>query len=154
MVESHARITADKESLMTDRSPRNLNWPLILGLGGLALVRPITRIVEDQLGLQASPWTAIGLTIGISVVWVAMVGLRDVTRPVLTLVATGLVYAVLSIGLSAVLSPLLTGELQGPVAVPIAIVPVLATNAAWGALAGCLALAVQSMLRPARQVHA
>jgi hypothetical protein len=62
---------------------------------------------------------------------------------VLTLVVVGLTYAVLSMLLAAVLSPLLTGEAQGPLANPVAIVPVLLTNAVWGALAGLLALAVR-----------
>ncbi|HZG89874.1 MAG TPA: hypothetical protein VEZ42_06640 [Pseudonocardia sp.] len=122
---------------------RNLNWPLALGLGALALVRPLVRIVTDQLGPPEPPAVAIGTTVAISVVWVVVVGFSRVRRPVLTLVAAGLVYAVLSIVLSGVLSPLLTGRLQGPLAMPIAIVPVLLTNLVWGAGTGALALLVQ-----------
>jgi hypothetical protein len=122
---------------------RKLHWPLVLGLGALALVRPLVRIVGGQLGIDAPSAVSIGVTIAISVVWIAVVGLTRVAHPVLTLVVVGLTYAVLSMLLAAVLSPLLTGEAQGPLANPVAIVPVLLTNAVWGALAGLLALAVR-----------
>ena len=120
-----------------------LHWPLVLGLGALALVRPLVRIVGAQLGTDEPPAVAIVITVAISLVWVAAVGLTRVAHPVLTLVVVGLTYAVLSILLSAVLSPVLTGQLQGPLATPIAIVPVLLTNALWGLLAGALAVAVR-----------
>lgn len=121
-------------------------WPLIVGLGAIALVRPLARIVEASLGgTTESPVLAWGLTIAITVVWVAIVGFGRVARPVLTLVFAGLVYAVLSILASGIISPILTGELQGPLVMPIAIIPVLLTNAAWGAIAGLLALLVQRL---------
>jgi thiamine transporter ThiT len=64
---------------------------------------------------------------------------------VLTLLFTGLTYAVLSIILSGILSPILTGELQGPLAMPIAIIPVVLFNAVWGLAAGGLALLLQRL---------
>lgn len=123
---------------------KRLQWPLVVGLGALALIRPLLNIVTEQVeGVDvAAPILA---TIGISLVWVAAVGLFRVGQPVLTLVCAGLVYAVLSIVLSGVLSVTLAGELQGPLARPIAIVPVLLTNAVWGALAGVLALGLQRL---------
>ncbi|WP_026454232.1 hypothetical protein [Saccharomonospora iraqiensis] len=122
---------------------RSLNRPLILGLGALALVRPLTRIVGSQLGIEHHSAVTISITVLITVVWIAAVGLSRNTAPVLTLVLAGLAYGVLSIALSGVLSPILDGSLRGPLANPVAIIPVLATNAVWGLVAGGLALALQ-----------
>jgi hypothetical protein len=127
---------------------RNLHWPLILGLGALALVRPIMKTIQDQAGVASSPVLSIGLTVAITALWAVVVGLSQVSRPIATLVAAGLSYAVLSILLSGLLSPILTGRLQGPLATPVAIIPVLLTNAVWGAVAGVLALALQRRRRP------
>ncbi|MGP9538028.1 hypothetical protein ACT3SP_08450 [Brachybacterium sp. AOP43-C2-M15] len=122
-----------------------LSWPLILGLGLLALARPISNTVLDQLGLDLGPMMPLLWTAVITVVWVAAVGLTRTARPVLTLTLTGIAYAVCAMILSGVLSPLLLGHLAGPLANPIAIVPILATNALWGVIAGLLALAVQRL---------
>jgi hypothetical protein len=119
---------------------QNVHWPLVLGLGALALVRPLVRIVGGQLGLAEPPAVAVVVTVVISLVWVGVVGLARVAHPVLTLVLVGLAYAVLSMLLAAVLSPVLDGRAQGPLANPVAIVPVLLTNALWGLLCGVLAL--------------
>jgi hypothetical protein len=121
----------------------NLHWPLVLGLGALALVRPLIRILVDPSGMADAPATAITVSIAISVVWVAVVGWTNVAHPVLTLVCAGVVYGLLSIVLSAVLSPILSGRLQGPLAQPFTIIPVLLTNAFWGLVAGLIALLVR-----------
>lgn len=126
---------------------KHLHWPLVLGLGALALVRPLVSIVESQLGVGDPPAVPIAITVVITAVWVAVVGLGRVARPVPTLVATGLTYGVLSIVLSGVLSPILTGRLEGPLVTPIAIVPVLLVNAVWGLVAGGLAVLVQRARR-------
>jgi hypothetical protein len=122
---------------------KNLHWPLVLGLGALALVRPLVRIVIDPTGMADAPAAAITISILISVVWIAVVGWTNVDHPVLTLVCAGVVYGVLSIGLSAVLSPILTGQLRGPLAMPFTIIPVLLTNAFWGLVTGLIALVVR-----------
>ncbi len=124
---------------------KHLHWPLILGLGALALVRPLMSVVGlmDAIGKPTGPLL---VTVAISAAWVLAVGLSRVARPVLTLVLAGVIYGALSMLLSAVLSPVLTGELQGPLANPIAIGPVLLINAVWGALAGALALGIQRVL--------
>ena len=126
-----------------------MNWLLVLGLGAVALVRPLARITgaTDSLGTPTGPLLLTGL---VTLVWVGVVGLGRVPRPVLTLVLAGLAYGIYIIPLSAVLSTALTGTLQGPVATPIAVVPILITNALWGLLAGLLALAAQH-LRGARR---
>lgn len=121
-----------------------LNWPLVLGLGALALLRPALSLLglRDALGTPAVPVLS---TAAISLVWIGAVGFSRAPWPFLALVAARLTYAVLSIALSAVLSPLLTGELQGPLATPAAIGPVLVTNAVWGAIMGGIALLVRRL---------
>lgn len=122
---------------------RNLQWPLVLGLGALALIRPLVSIVQTQLGAAETPVVAVVITVVVSLIWIAVVGLTRVAHPVLTLVFAGVTYAVLSIVLSGVLSPILTGELQGPLAMPLVIIPVLVVNVLWGLATGALALLVQ-----------
>lgn len=122
---------------------RSLNWPLVLGLGALAMVRPLIRIIGDQADLDIPPAIPIALTLLITATWVAAAGFTRVREPVLTLVCAGLTYGVLAITISAIVSPILSGELEGPLANPIAIVPVLIFNAGWGLVAGLLALAVR-----------
>ncbi|TRY18171.1 hypothetical protein FOJ82_08950 [Tessaracoccus rhinocerotis] len=124
---------------------KSLQWSLIAGLGALALVRPLVSMVEHQLDVSDPPVVPIIITLVISAVWIAVVGLSKTAHPVLTLLFTGLTYAVLSIILSGILSPILTGELQGPLAIRIAIIPVLLTNAIWGLAAGGLALLLQGL---------
>jgi hypothetical protein len=118
---------------------KNLHWPLVLGLGALALVRPLVRIVSDPSGMADAPAVAITVSLLISVVWIAVVGFTNVAHPVLTLLCAGVVYGVLSIVLSAIL----TGQLQGPLTRPFTIVPVLLTNAFWGLVAGAIALLIR-----------
>ncbi|MFW6642122.1 hypothetical protein ACOALZ_19020 [Nocardiopsis algeriensis] len=124
---------------------KSLPWLLVLGLGALALVRPLVRIVEDQLDVSGPSSVPIVITLVISAVWVMAVGLSRTAHPVLTLLFTGLTYAVLSIILSGILSPILAGELQGPLSMPIAIIPILLVNATWGLAAGGLALLLQHL---------
>lgn len=138
--------TSTVSTVMGMENIKNLQWSLVLGLGALALARPLMNIVglADQLG---RPLTPVLVTLLISVVWIAAVGLSRVAQPVLTLTFAGLAYGVFAIVLSAVLSPILTGEFQGPLATPFAfaVVPVLITNAIWGAITGVIALLVQQM---------
>lgn len=136
--------SGDAHSVENMNKIKFLPWPLILGLAALALVRPVVSIVESQLDVSAPPAVPIAITVAISAVWIIVVGLTKRARhPVLTLLLTGLTYAVLSIALSGILSPILTGELQGPLAMPLAIIPVLLTNAIWGLITGTLALLLQ-----------
>lgn len=129
---------------MTSTSPRPSSL-LILGLGLLALVRPLASIVVEQSGHELDAVPRLLLTAAITLVWVAVVGVGRAPRPLLTLVLAGLVYAVAAIVLSGILSPLLLGHLSGPLAQPLAIVPMLLVNALWGLIAGLLALAVRRL---------
>ena len=129
---------------MTTTPPRPSSL-LILGLGLLALVRPLASIVVEQSGHELGAAPRLLLTAAITLVWVAAVGLGRAPRPLLTLVLAGLVYAVAAIVLSGILSPLLLGHLSGPLAQPLAIVPMLLVNALWGLIAGLLALGVRRL---------
>lgn len=120
-----------------------LHRPLAIGLGVLALIRPAVSIVESVIGISDPAAVPILITIGISAVWIAVVGLRSVARPVLTLVLAGVTYGVLVIVVSGIVSPIMSGHLEGPLSNPIAIVPVLLVNAVWGLVAGAPALLLQ-----------
>ncbi|MGO1950028.1 MAG: hypothetical protein ACTH1D_10350 [Mycobacteriaceae bacterium] len=124
----------------TEQPTRSLNWFLILVLGVFALLRPLVRIIASQADVDVPAVVPALLTLGITVVWVAVVVSSRAESPVLTLVLAGVTYAVLAMLLSGVLSPILDGELDGPLANPVAIVPVLLVNALWGLTAGGLAL--------------
>lgn len=130
--------------MTTTTTLKTLHWPLIIGLGAFALIRPLTNILglDDVLG---QPWTALLLTGTITLVWVLAVGLSRVSQPILTLVAAALVYALSAALLSAILSPILDGELDGPFARPWVFIPLLLTNAVWGLVAGLLALLLQQV---------
>ena len=116
-------------------------WPLILGLAALALIRPIISMVglSEAIG---QPVASIAVTLLISLVWIAVVVRARVSRPVVTLTLTGLAYGVFAILISAVISPILTGQLQGPATNVFAFVSVLLTNALWGLIAGWIARTV------------
>ncbi|RKS06625.1 hypothetical protein DFP74_2266 [Nocardiopsis sp. Huas11] len=134
-----------------DQGPfANIPWSLVLGLGALALVRPLLSITGVTESLGWSPWLQLTVTAAVSLAWIVAVVVARAPRPLLTLVYTGLTYGVFAIVLSAVLSPFLTGELQGPVTNPFGLVSVLATNAVWGLVCGAVALAVRSALNRGR----
>lgn len=122
---------------------RALNWPLIAGLAVFALIRPVSRIVLDHLGIDPGAAFPVVATVVITAVWALVAGCTRTAQPIPTLVLAGLVYAVLAMALSGILSPILDGRLEGPLANPIAIVPMLVVNAVWGLAAGALALLVQ-----------
>ena len=88
-------------------------WPLILGLAALALIRPIISMVglSEAIG---QPVVSIAVTLLISLVWIAVVVRARVSRPVVTLTLTGLAYGVFAILISAVFTPILTEKLRGP----------------------------------------
>lgn len=125
-----------------------LHWPLIIGLGALALVRPFMNLtgLMDLIGRPAGPLLT---TLLISLVWLGVVWIARVRQPLLTLLFAGLTYGIFAMILSALLSPILTGQLQGPLTNPFAFVAVLITNALWGALVGLAALALQAITHPA-----
>ncbi|MFF3497106.1 hypothetical protein ACFYWS_37915 [Streptomyces sp. NPDC002795] len=130
---------------------RDVSRPLVVALTAIALLRPLFSIVglSDVLGKPATPLL---LTVGITVAWIGLAARERVREPLLTLVATGVAYALIAIVGSAILSPILTGELQGPLAQPQAIVPMLMVNVAWGAFCGACAVGLREVVR--RRRHA
>lgn len=122
-----------------------LHWPLIIGLGALALIRPLLNITGamDRLGRPFGPLLMTGL---ISVAWLVIVVLARVRNPLLTLICTGITYGIFAILLSAILSPILTGALAGPITHPFAVVSVLITNAIWGGMVGLIGLAIRAVI--------
>lgn len=121
-----------------------LHWPLIIGMGALALIRPLLNIVGLMDGL-GRPFGPLLVTVLISLAWLLIVVASRVRRPLLTLVWTGIAYGLLAILLSAILSPMLQGHLMGPLTNPYALLSVLITNAIWGGAVGLVALAVQRL---------
>lgn len=106
---------------------KTLNWKLISTLSIIALVRPFMSIlgISDALG---KPVASITATILITIIWITTVYLTQDSHPIVTLVFTGIGYAILAIIMSGILSPILTGHLQGPLTNPRGIVSVLLTN--------------------------
>lgn len=121
-----------------------LHWPLIIGLGALALIRPLLNIVGLMDGL-GRPFGPLLITALISLAWLVIVLISRVHRPFLTLVWTGIMYGIFAMLLSAILSPILHGKLMGPLTNPFAFMAVLITNAIWGGAIGLLALGLQSL---------
>lgn len=119
-----------------------VKWQLAVGLGAIALLRPLARMTGIDQAVPSGPWL---LMVLISLVWIGVVGLGRVTRPILTLTLAGLAYGLFIIPLSAVVSTVLTGDVQGPMVVPIAVIPILIMNGLWGFLSGLLAAAVQRL---------
>lgn len=139
----------DTTDAPTRRNAASLIDPtgIVLGiaLGAFALVRPLFRIGAEQLGSSVPGFVPLLLTLGITIVWVLVVGLGRNRAPIPTLVVAGVSYAVIAMALSGVLSPILDGQFSGPLANPIAIVPMLLINGLWGAASGALAMLVQRM---------
>ena len=121
-----------------------VQWPFVVGLGAVALIRPLLNIT-GLMELLGRPGGPIVVTLLISAVWLAVVVGAGLRAPLLTLVLAGIAYGVFSIVLSAVLSPILAGELAGPLTNPAAVVAVLITNALWGAIVGLLAIGVRRL---------
>ncbi|GIO16581.1 hypothetical protein J19TS2_61360 [Cohnella xylanilytica] len=117
------------------------NGLLILGLGALALIRPIMKMT-GVMELIGQAFGSILTTVLISLAWLAIVLAKRVSSPVTVLVGAGLCYAALAIVLSGIASPLIDGKLQGPLTNPLAIVSVLAINAVWGLIVGGIAKAL------------
>lgn len=122
-------------------------WRLVLLLGAFALLRPLlhmTGVAGDDGPIHPGA-AAVGATVLITAVWVAVVHVARAPNPFLTLVGAALAYAALSIVLSGILSPVLQGELQGPLGTPAGIPATLLTNAVWGAFAGGIATALRHL---------
>jgi hypothetical protein len=116
-------------------------WAVVAGLSALALLWPLTGLTGTFGTGAPRAFAIIGVT---GAVWIGVVGLGRVPRPVLTLTLTGLAYGLVATALG-LLVPVLAG-FGGPGGGPAwTIVPALAYNAVWGALAGLVAAGVQRL---------
>jgi hypothetical protein len=107
----------------------------------MALLWPLTGLT-GVLGTGAPrAFAVIGIT---AAVWIGVVGLGRVPRPVLTLTLTGVAYGLVATTLG-LLVPVLAG-FGGPGGGPAwTIVPALLFDAMWGAIAGLAAAGVQRL---------
>ena len=89
-----------------------INWNLVLILSVFALIRPLMSIagVTEILG---QPFTSLTLTLLISIIWIVTVVAKKVESPIMTLMMTGIFYALFAIILSGILSPIMLGDLMG-----------------------------------------
>lgn len=129
---------------MTNNTPTApvLPWMLILGLASFSLLWPLTTLLGVGNGAPRA-LTILGIT---ATVWIAVVGFGRVRRPVLTLTLTGLVYGFIALVLAGVTPG--GGGPFGDTTTLWALIPALLMNAAVGALAGLLALALQRLIGP------
>jgi hypothetical protein len=136
----------DKNMQNDKNTFKELQWPLIFGLGALAFVMPFLNLsgLMDQLGRPFGPILAITL---ISLVWLLTVVFARVRHPILTLTCTGVVHGLFAFVIGTILAPLLTGAMFAPLAnpftLPFALTGVLVTNTLWGLAVGVVAWAVQ-----------
>ncbi|WP_077605065.1 hypothetical protein [Oceanobacillus sojae] len=127
---------------MTNNQADKQNITLILGLGALALIRPLMKITGFIHIFGSEAAGSIVMTILISIAWILIVISKEVHNPIKILVLAGVSYAAFAIILSGILSPILDGSLQGPLTNPIALVSVLMTNIIWGLVLGMIASAI------------
>ncbi len=119
------------------RDHEHLNWAVVAGLGALALLWPVARLVGLFDVLGQTP-TAIGILVVVGLVWVLGAGFGRVPRPVLTLTFAGTLYGLLSIVLMALVG-------GGPTGSTLWLATLIETGrgAAIGALCGLLARLIQ-----------
>jgi hypothetical protein len=123
-----------------------VSWPVVLGLGALALLVPLADLsgVADAIGEAPAALLLFGL---VAVVWIGGIGLGRVPRPVLTSTLAGVVFGVVLVVLSFALD---TGTGAAGALVAGVVVVEIGRSAALGALAGLLADVVQRSRRPGR----
>ncbi|WP_156759377.1 hypothetical protein [Microbacterium karelineae] len=68
----------------TPPRPHGLSWPIIVGLGALGLLWPLSRALDLD---GALPWILV--IVVILAAWIGVVGFGRVPRPVLTLTLAG-----------------------------------------------------------------
>jgi hypothetical protein len=123
-----------------------VSWPVVLGLGALALLFPLAELTgaSDALGAVPTALLLLGL---VAAVWIGGVGLLRVPRPVLTLTLAGAVSGVVLVVLSLTLAT--RPGVGGGLAVLGGVFEVLRSTVL-GTLAGVLAAAVQHTRSPRR----
>ncbi|CAM3504846.1 hypothetical protein OCAE111667_13080 [Occultella aeris] len=121
-----------------------LSWALIIGLGALTLLWPLTAAtpIADQFG---GPERAIAVRSVIAIAWILVVLLARAARPLATLTLAGLAAGVITLGVDVLLAP--AGLGSGLTALPFAAIPILATQTLFGAVTGLIALGLQKLQR-------
>lgn len=93
----------------------SIHWPLVIGLGSLALLWPLTSALGLHELLGGGARAALLLAV-IAAVWIGVVGLGRVARPVMTLTLAGVVAGAL-----VALTALVLGDASGVRAVLVTI---------------------------------
>lgn len=130
---SHPRSAPRRRGPLSD-----IHWPVVLGLGALALLWPITGL----LGYTSGAGRALGILSATFLVWIGVGGFARIPRPVLSLALTGGVYWIITM---AAMLAFGTGT-PGTGWMLVAAVPELLMSCGWGALAGLGALGIQKAL--------
>jgi hypothetical protein len=120
----------------------SISWPLVLGLGSLALLWPLAELtgLSEAIG---QPTTALVLFAVVAIVWIGTVGFFRLRRPVLTLTLAGAVYGGFLVALAAAFGT--HPDFGGMLAVAVALFEI-GRAALLGSIAGLLALAVQKVV--------
>lgn len=121
-------------------------WGIVAGLSALALLWPLSGLT-GVLGTDAPrAFIILGIT---AAVWIGVVGLGRVPRPVLTLTLTGAAYGLVAAAIG-LLVPALGGFAPGSTGPAWTIVPALLVDASFGAVTGLAAAGVQRLRGVAR----
>jgi hypothetical protein len=123
--------------------PEEVSWPVVLGLGSLALLLPLADLTGLRAVLGPAP-SALLLFGVVTATWIGVVGLGRVPRPVLTLTLAGCVFGVVLVILSVALRTL--PDVDGHLLV-IGAAFEIARSTGLGALAGLIATALQTRSR-------
>lgn len=126
---------------------QQLHWPLIIGLGALALLMPFMNIsgLMDIFGRPLGPILVMTL---ISLLWLTIVLTNKVQQPILTLTCAGFVHGIIAFVLGTLFAPYLTGTAMNPIIRSFALTGILATNTFWGFAMGVIAWGVRQITQP------
>jgi len=120
-----------------------VSWPLVVGLGSLALLWPLAELTNISDALGEAP-TALTLLLVVAISWIGGVGVFRVPRPVLTLTLAGVVYGLFLMALRQVFGGPEVG-ISAPL-LAVAAVFEIGRSALLGALAGLAAKGVQRLI--------
>ena len=118
------------------RPAATISWQLVIGLGSLGLLWPLTGLLglTDLLGGAPRVFLLLGIIGG---TWVGVVGMGRLARPIATLTLAGVLA-----GVFITLTAVILGDASGGRSLMVAIWTI-AWQSLFGVVAGALALAVQ-----------
>lgn len=130
---------------------QQLHWPLIIGLGALALIMPFMNI-SGLMNIFGRPFGPLLVMTFISLLWLTIVITNKVRQPIVTLTCAGFVYGLIAFVLGTLLGPIVTGEAVSPATNPVirsfALTSILVTNTLWGFTVGFIAWGIQQVTQP------